>query len=143
MSNSRQKETSRHVLQLWASQSPVLPEDVVCSDYKNHQMPDVEGGTSCKSLQEWKTLLESFHNSFSDVTVDVLLQVEEGHYVATRWQLNATHTAEFAGFPASGKRVSWTGVHTDRHESGKVAESWVEWDKYRFLEELGCLTSVT
>jgi predicted ester cyclase len=143
MSNSRQKETSRHVLQLWASQSPVLPEDVVCSDYKNHQMPDVEGGTSCKSLQEWKTLLESFHNSFSDVTVDVLLQVEEGHYVATRWQLNATHTAEFAGFPASGKRVSWTGVHTDRHESGKVAESWVEWDKYRFLEELGFLTSVT
>ncbi|MGI9473969.1 MAG: ester cyclase [Rubripirellula sp.] len=143
MSVEANREMSRRVLQLWASNHSEVAEEIVTLGYANHQMPDVEGGTSIKNLEEWKALLHAFHNAFSDVTVEILVQVAENDHVATRWQLTATHTGEFAGMQPSGKRVSWTGVHTDRFDDGKVAESWVEWDKYRFLDELGFLRSLS
>ena len=75
-----------------------------------------------------------FRTSFSDTKAEILLQIAEGDLVATRWQLTATHTGDFLGRAPSGKQASWTGVHTDRFAGGKIAESWVDWDKYRFLE---------
>jgi len=61
----------------------------------------------------------------------------EGDQVATRWESTATHTGDFIGAAPTGKQVTWTGVQIDRFEDGKIVESWVDWDKYRFLEGLG------
>lgn len=59
-------------------------------------------------------LLSDFHTGFSDVASEVLQQIAEGE-------------------------LSWTGVHTDRYEDGKLVESWVDWDKYQFLAGLDLL----
>jgi predicted ester cyclase len=104
-------------------------------------MPDAAGGTSTKSLGEWRTLAADFHRGFSDVKVEVLLQVAEGNYVCSRWRLTARHTGAFGELAPTGKTSTWTGVHTDRYEGGKLVESWVDWDKYSFLEGLGRVRS--
>ncbi len=139
MSLDDHKEMSRQVLAMWGRGTSVAPEDILAAYYVNHQMPDVRGGTSTMSLEEWKSLIADFHEGFSDTAADILQQVAEGDFVATRWQLSATHTGDFRGLSATGKQATWTGVHTDRFADGKIAESWVDWDKYRFLEELGAL----
>ena len=136
MSLESQKELSRRVLGLWDHRSTDRAEDLVSTDYVNHQMPDVTGGTSAKNLDEWKTLVNGFLQGFPDAEIDILTQVAEGDLVATRWQLNGTHQGDFGGIAASGKRAAWTGVQTDRHAEGKVVESWVDWDKYGFLAAL-------
>ena len=41
----------------------------------------------------------------------------------------------------TGKTTTWTGVHTDRYDGGKLVESWVDWDKYSWLEGLGLVGS--
>ena len=131
------KATSKRLLELWGDAAPHRADDFLAASYVNHQLPDAAGGTSSKSLQEWKALVADFHRGFSDVRMEVLLQVAEGSYVCTRWRLTATHTGTFGDLAATGKTSTWTGTHTDRYESGKLVESWVDWDKYSFLEGLG------
>lgn len=131
------KATSRQLLELWGDNAVHKAADYLAEAYVNHQMPDAEGGTSAKSLAEWKELVADFHKGFSDVKMEVMQQVAEGDYVCSRWRMTAKHTGSFAGAPATGKTTTWTGVHTDRYEGDKLVESWVDWDKYSYLDGLG------
>ncbi|TWT32522.1 SnoaL-like polyketide cyclase [Posidoniimonas corsicana] len=131
------KATSKQLLELWGDNAVHQAADFLSDGYMNHQMPDAGGGASAKSLAEWKTLVTEFHNGFSDVRMEVLQQVEEGDYVCSRWKMTANHTGPFAGYEPTGKTTSWTGVHTDRYEGDALVESWVDWDKYGWLEGLG------
>ena len=134
------KTTSRHVLELWGDNALHKSDEYLAANYVNHQMPDAAGGTSAKSLGEWKALVADYHKAFSNVKMEVLLQVAEGDYVSSRWRMTAKHTGTFGDLAATGKTSTWTGVHTDRYEGGKLVESWVEWDKYSFLEGLGLVS---
>ncbi len=133
------KETSKYLLELWGDNALNRSDDYLAANYINHQLPDAESGTSIKSLGEWKALVADFHKGFSDVKMEVLLQISEGDYVCSRWRLTAKHTGEFKNLVGTGKTSIWTGVHTDRYEGGKLAESWVDWDKFSFLEGLGLI----
>ena len=137
MSIDEKKKISRRAVEMWASNNSDKPEDIFSENYVNHQAPDVEGGVSDKSLEAWKELVTGYHESFSDSKVLLLMQIAEGDLVATRWEFTATHTGQFMGLAPTQKRITWTGVQIDRFEDGKIAESWVDWDKYRFLEGLG------
>jgi len=133
------KRMARESLALWASDSTGRAEDIFSPNYLNHQEPAAAGGVKGVDLKGWKAIVAENHKAFSDFNVAVLTQVAEGDLVATRWQFEATQTGEYLGHPPSGKRATWTGVQIDRFEDGKIAESWVDWDKYRLFEALGFL----
>lgn len=137
---NQHKNTSKELLELWGDNAVHQASDYLAANYVNHQMPDATDGTSSKSLDEWKALVADFHHGFSNVKMEVLLQVAEGDYVCSRWRMTAKHTGEFAGLAPTGKTTTWTGVHTDRYEGDKLVESWVDWDKYCFLEGLGLVS---
>jgi len=131
------KATSKQLLEQWGDNTVHKGVDFIAANYKNHQMPDAKEAQSVKSLDEWKTLVANFHKGFSDVKMEILQQVAEGDLVCSRWRMTAKHTGEFAGHAPTGKTTTWTGVHTDRYEGGKLVESWVDWDKYSWLAGLG------
>ena len=54
------KQLSRRAIQLWNSNSPDKPEDIVSENYVNHQQPDVEGGIRARDLEAWKELISGF-----------------------------------------------------------------------------------
>jgi predicted ester cyclase len=137
MSAADHKQTSKNLLELWGDNALHKSDGFLAANYVNHQMPDAAVGTSAKSLQEWKDLVADFHRGFSNVKMEVLLQVAEGNYVCSRWRMTAEHTGTFGDIASTGKTSTWTGTHTDRYEGGKLVESWVDWDKYSFLEGLG------
>ncbi len=75
--------------------------------------------------------LRSYHESFaasfsafSDSSIQVLQQVEEGDRVVTQLVTSARHTGEFAGRPATGKQVTLVTIRIDRLVDGKIAEHW-------------------
>jgi predicted ester cyclase len=132
--------TSKQLLELWGDNALHKAADYLAANYVNHQLPDAASGTSSKSLAQWKELVADFHKGFSDVKMEVLLQVSEGDYVCSRWRMTAMHTGNFGDLAATSKTTTWAGVHTDRYEGGKLVESWVDWDKYSFLEGLGVVS---
>ncbi|MCP3940708.1 MAG: ester cyclase [Desulfobacteraceae bacterium] len=99
------------------------------------------GSVSQKSLKQWEKLVDDYHNSFSNSKVRILNQIAEANFVATRWEFTATQTGEYMGLAPTNKRVTWTGVEIDRFAQDKIAESWVDWDKYRLFHELGLIKS--
>lgn len=131
------KATSKQLLELWGDNAVHKAADYLAPNYVNHQMPEAAGGKPDKSLDEWKALVTEFHNSFSDTKMEVLQQVAEGDFVSSRWRMTAKHTGKFNDLAPTGKTSTWTGVHTDRYEGGKLVESWVDWDKYSWLAGLG------
>ena len=92
---------------------------------------------TAKSLVAWKELVAGYHEAFSNSRVKVLMQIAEGDLVANRWEITAVHTGSFMAAAATGNEVTWTGVQIDRIENGKIVESWVNWDKYSFLQGIG------
>jgi predicted ester cyclase len=137
MSYDNNKKISRRALEMWASNDPERPENVYAGNYVNHQEPDVEGGISDKNLANWKELLSGFHKAFSNSRMRVLMQIADNDLVATRWEMKATHSGEYMGLAPTGRELTWTGVVIDRFQGDKIAETWVNWDKFRFFEGLG------
>ena len=128
---------SRRALDLWASDTGVVARDILGPDYANHQEPDVHGDVSAQSLAAYKDLLTDYHRAFSESTVKVFMQMAEGDLVTSRWEISATNTGEYLRRPATGIRATWTGIQIDRHRDGRIIESWVDWDKFRLLRQLG------
>jgi predicted ester cyclase len=46
----------------------------------------------------------------------------------TRWTATGTHTGEYAGIPATGKRSASKGINIHRVVDVQVQEGWLEWD---------------
>ncbi|MEW4531518.1 ester cyclase [Maioricimonas sp. JC845] len=133
------KATSKTFLDLWGDNAVHEATTYLADNYVNHQVPDARGGTSDNSLAQWKELVAGFHEGFSDAKMEVLLQVAEGDYVCSRWRMTARHTGAFENRPPTGRTATWTGIQTDRYEDGKIAESWVDWDKFTWLEGIGAI----
>jgi steroid delta-isomerase-like uncharacterized protein len=80
---------------------------------------------------------EALRRSFPDLRRLVDFTVVEGNLVATRWTLSATHAEPFLGVPATGNRVTVTGMSIYRFEGGLVVEHWSELDGISLLAQLG------
>jgi steroid delta-isomerase-like uncharacterized protein len=62
--------------------------------------------------------------AFPDLEMTIEQQIAEGSWVATRVTSRGTHMGDFAGIPATGRRIEYSGTAMDRLENGKVVEMW-------------------
>ena len=52
---------------------------------------------------------------------------------------HATQHKEWEGIPATGRKAKWTAIIIGRFEVEKLAEDWVEYDRYNLFRQLGAL----
>ncbi|MET7572055.1 ester cyclase [Streptomyces sp. NPDC005492] len=75
-----------------------------------------------------------------DFTFAVEDQISEGDRVCTRWTWSGTHTGDFLGIAATGKKVVMTGTTIFRcDEDGKIVEGWWQYDRLGLMAQLGVL----
>jgi predicted ester cyclase len=77
--------------------------------------------------------------SFSDMRVTVEDTVAEGDKVACRVVVRMVHSGEFQGIPATGARVTQSGIDILRITGGVVTERWGEFDLLGLLQQLGAV----
>lgn len=65
--------------------------------------------------------------------------IAEGDKVVARITMTGTHTGDFWGIPATGRRVKFTGIYIVRIADGKIVEHWGEEDGVSLLRQLGVL----
>ena len=78
-----------------------------------------------------------FLHAFSDKHATDEIRIAEGDYVAASGFQAATHTGDWLGVPASGKKVKIRYMDFWRVEGDKLVENWVLVDILDFLEQLG------
>ncbi len=88
---------------------------------------------------EAKEFFGAFLTGFSDIKFDVDEVFGVDDRIVKRWTFNGTHTGEFSGVPATGKRISVSGVSITRITNGKIAEELDYMDDLGFLQQLGVI----
>jgi steroid delta-isomerase-like uncharacterized protein len=84
-----------------------------------------------------KNGLAGLRAAFPDVVYTVEAQLAEGDLVASRFRGEGTHTGDFRGVPASGRRFRYTGILIHRFEGGRIAEFWGQSDVLGLMQQLG------
>jgi steroid delta-isomerase-like uncharacterized protein len=86
-----------------------------------------------------KVYLGAFLSAFPDSQFTIDDMIAEGDQVVTKKTFTGTHTAEFVGIPATGKRVTLQFVDIMRVRDGQIVEHWLSMDQLSFMQQLGVI----
>jgi steroid delta-isomerase-like uncharacterized protein len=77
-----------------------------------------------------------FFKAFSDIQAVVEDQIAENGKVANRITMYCTHSGEYQGVPATGKRIAIPYIDITLFKAGKIVEEWVEYDTINILRQI-------
>lgn len=81
--------------------------------------------------------LAAMRAAFPDLHAASTHLVAEGDYVAARFQVTATHSGDFFGIRASGRRIQYEEQVIVRFAGGRIVEHWSVADGLSILQQLG------
>ncbi len=109
--------------------------DEVCS-------PDLKGHAGAGAdLTELKASLKGFREPFPDLTAEIRHLVQEDDLVSAWLSYSATHQGDFAGVPASGRRVKFAAWDLVRVQDGKIVEITQFCDLFTIMSQIGALAT--
>ncbi len=133
------KDKARMFYEQILGQGKVELSEAMFSPDAIHHDPAAPGGLWPKGPGLSNTLVTVFRTAFPDLSFKILAQYEDGNTVVTYWQATGTQNGPFNGIPASGKKMSVTGMNISRYENGKTVEDWNNWDFYGMLVQIGVI----
>ena len=110
--------------------------DELCStDYVSH-----DPGQDVRGPEEFRQQGTMYRTAFpDDIQVTIKDQIAEGDMVVTRWTGGGTHKGQMMDIPPTGNYVTVTGIDISRIESGKIVESWSNFDQLGMMQQLGVI----
>ncbi|MFF6985019.1 ester cyclase [Streptomyces sp. NPDC010273] len=111
-------------------------DDLIAEDYHDHDPSHPQDTIGREGL---RGDVGMWRGGF-DFTFAVEDQISEGDRVCTRWTWSGTHTGDFLGIAATGKKVVMTGTTVFRcDQDGKIVEGWWQYDRLGLMAQLGVL----
>lgn len=126
----------RYVEKVWIEGDLDVGDEVFAEKYLSHP-PDAPAEE--RTPEDVKRFVTEWRSAFSDTENVIEDMIGEGDKVLNRWRIQATHTGEFRGIPATGKRITVTGMGLFRFSDGKVVESWDSFDQLGMMRQLGAI----
>jgi steroid delta-isomerase-like uncharacterized protein len=111
-------------------------EEIFASDYVLHDPTSPE---EIRGTEGMKQYVSMYRTAFPDLQQTIEDQFAEGEKVATRLTGRGTHQGELMGIPPTGNRVEAPGIVINRISSGKIAESWANYDAMGMMQQLGVI----
>jgi steroid delta-isomerase-like uncharacterized protein len=127
-----EKEAIRRFYEIVNAGSPERLDEI-CS-------PDLIGHAGAgQDLAELKNSVASFLAPFPDLTAKLQHLVQEGDLVSVWISYTATHQADFAGVPASGRTVKFAAWDLVRVRDSKIVEITQYCDLFTIMSQIGAL----
>jgi steroid delta-isomerase-like uncharacterized protein len=121
--------------EVWSKGDMAAADVVLSPDFVNHNPafghPPTRDG--------YKQTVAQFRQAFPDLCMSVEDLLGEGDKVMARFRAQGTHLGPFGAFPASGRRVDFTGTGTALVRDGQIAELWVNGDLLGLVQQLGAV----
>ena len=110
-------------------------------DYAKSHAPDFVAHSEGRkaSLEEDMTAAREQRKALPDMRVKVNHIVAEGDMVSVYWTASGTNTAAGWGIPATGRKVTASGMTFFRFERGLIQEEWSVFNMYSIMKQLGLL----
>lgn len=84
-----------------------------------------------------KSFIAHMLQAFPDLDFEIENEIAEGDTIAVVGRMMGTHSGEFLGVPASGRRVDVTVMDTSRVRDGKFCDHWGLVDVPTLMEQVG------
>lgn len=137
MSGQNKEVVRRYVEAIYNQGDLDQAAELVTADYVNHAgFQTVEG---VQGLQAFAGMLRTAFPDFHEVLED---QIEAGDKEVHRYTITGTHQGEFLGIPATGKKISVSGITIARLRDGKIAEEWSQVDMLSVMQKLGLVPAM-
>lgn len=108
-------------------------ERTISPDFYNY---DVLPGIP-RNREGSKQLFHMLWRVFPDMDVAIHDQVAEGDLVVTRKTITGTHSAEFLGVPATGRRIALEVIDILSIRDGRITGHWAQADLLGLMRQLG------
>jgi steroid delta-isomerase-like uncharacterized protein len=118
--------------ELFSKWNLAVIDELISPEFLGHEMPP----GMPRGAEGFRQFYAGIRAGLPDVQLTVEDMIAEGDRVVVRWRGRATHQGVFRGIPATGARVSFTGIAIYRLLKGKVVERWVEVDMLGLTEQL-------
>ena len=92
--------------------------------------------------ESYKGFFRNFRQAFTDMDWKVHALVADEDFVSARWQIWATHSGDFAGVRADGRRITFDGMVLYRLENGQIAETWLHINQLMLLNQIGAIPDI-
>jgi steroid delta-isomerase-like uncharacterized protein len=132
MSSELNKAIARSYFEAYSTRDIDAVMKFIGSDYVLHP----GGSGESMNSDERKRDEMVFFKAFSNVQAVVEDQIAENDKVANRITMYCTHTGEYQGVPATGKRIAITYIDITLFKAGKIVEEWVEYDTMNILQQI-------
>ncbi|GAB2876693.1 ester cyclase [Microbulbifer echini] len=135
------KKIAMQAIEIWKNGSKIDPKTLFSSNYVNNLDSSISSGVGPqkRNLKEFVTEVVKFRAAFKDLTLLNTIQVAEGDLVSTHVTIRTKHVGSFMGESPTNKTITYDAVEFVKIEDGKIVETWVTWDKYGFLKQIGIL----
>jgi predicted ester cyclase len=93
--------------------------------------------TPVPGAEGWKVLIVDLRRVFPDLTVTIEDVVVAGDRAAVRSITRGTHSGEFLGVSATGKKIQYEAFDIHRLENGLIAQTWHLEDYFSIAAQIG------
>jgi steroid delta-isomerase-like uncharacterized protein len=124
---------ARRAIQFVNTGNLVLAEHVLSVGYVHHE-PVAPTTTDRANLES--AIIDLMRQAFPDIRVTIDDVVASGDRVGVRLTFRGTQMGAFAGVPATGRQVEFTGNAIYRMADGMIVEGWLVWDAAGLLQQL-------
>ena len=130
--DTNEKDVARRFYEIIDSGRPEALDEVCAADLVGH-------GGAGSDLQELKSSTAGFLAAFPDLAARVDHLVQEGDLVSVWITYTGTHRGDFAGVPASGRKVKFAGWDLLRIRDGRIVEITQYCDLFMIMSQIGAL----
>jgi len=90
----------------------------------------------------YKQQVDRFFSAFPDLRFEMDDLIAEKEKVVVSWKISGTHQGEFMGIAATGKKISFEGISIIKFAAGKILDSYVRWDAFALMRQLGAVSAL-
>jgi predicted ester cyclase len=133
MTSTDNKALARRVLEeIFPANDMAALREAISDEFVNHEAPP---GTPAglPGIARYMTLL---NQAFSDQRWEIHDVLEDGDEVAMRCTHSGTHTGDYFGLPATGRRFAYSQMHIVRIVDGKALDHWAVRDDAGLMRQL-------
>ena len=138
MSAQDNKAVVERLIDAWnRSDFQVIEDDLVASDFVNHNPPPLPGvGPDRDGML---TAMRYMRGAFPDGRAETVNLIAEDDKVMIHDVLRGTHQGDFMGVAPTGREVSYEFIHIFRLAEGRIVERWGLVDAMGVLMQLGAI----
>ncbi|MCC6152031.1 MAG: ester cyclase [Planctomycetes bacterium] len=114
-----------------------LIEHCIAPDYQRHDNCALDGAPG--NVDGFVRYIKAARECFHTYSMDLEEIMGEGDRVVCRVRAHGLHRGGFLGIAAGGQQLDFSLTIIYRLDGARIAHSWVTWDVYRALSQLGAL----